>query len=518
MSRLVPIFAMALLVGTPALAQPSKFHLGEATIADVQAAMKGGRLSCHQLVQLYLDRIFAYDKQGPKLNVIITINPKALATADQLDAKFKAREVVSPLHCIPVILKDNYNTADMPTTGGSLALADSTPAADAFTVKKLREAGAIVLAKANLHELALAGTTVSSLGGQTLNPYSLDRTPGGSSGGTGAAIAANFGISGMGSDTVNSIRSPASANSLVGLRPTRGLVSRAGIIPVSFTQDAAGPITRTVADAAIVLNVLVGYDPNDPVTAYSIRQSADYTRSLRPGGLKGARLGVVQTLSGTQPIHEPVNVVVNAAIEEMRRLGATLIPINVPALDTDKISKDLDVQRFEYRANLNGYLATLGPQAPMKTLGDLVATGKADATIAGFLKTAHEIESPLEQLEYKDRILKGFQLQQLVLKLMADHELDALVYPHQKRLVVPIGESQVDRNGILASITGLPAITVPAGFSAPSAAAPIGVPVGIEFLGRPWSESVLIKLAYAFERATKYRRPPASTPPLANEP
>lgn len=518
MNNLILVLTMALLFAAPALAQPRKFHLMEVTIADVHAAMKAGSLTCRQLVQLYLDRINAYDKQGPKLNAIITINPKTLAAADQLDAKFKAQGFVGPLHCIPVILKDNYNTADMPTTGGSLALASSTPPTDAFTVSKLRAAGAIVLAKGNLHELALAGTTVSSLGGQTLNPYSLDRTPGGSSGGTGAGIAANFGIIGMGSDTVNSVRSPASANSLVGLRPTRGLVSRAGIIPVSFTQDAAGPITRTVADAAIVLNVLAGYDANDPVTAYGIGQTTDYTRSLRPGGLRGARVGVVQTLFGTQPIHEPVNVVVNTAIEEMRRLGATIIPINAAALDTDKIGKDLDVQRFEYRANLNAYLATLGPQAPVKTLADLVATGKADATIAGFLKTAQEIESPLDQLEYKERILRGFQLQQLVLKLMADNSLNALVYPHQKRLVVPIGESQTDRNGILASITGLPAITVPAGFSPPSAAAPIGVPVGVEFLGRPWSEPTLIKLTFSFEQATKHRRPPASTPRLPNEP
>lgn len=517
MSRWIRVIAMALLLVMPALAQPRKFHLEEATIADVHAAMRAGHLSCRQLVQLYLDRINAYDKQGPRLNAIITMNPKALAIADDLDATSKATGLVRPLHCIPVLLKDNYDTADMPTTGGSLALAGSTPPTDAFTVKKLREAGAIVLAKANLHEFALAGTTVSSLGGQTLNPYSLDRTPGGSSGGTGAGLAANFGIIGMGSDTVNSIRSPASANSLVGLRPTRGLVSRDGIIPVSFTQDAAGPITRSVADAATALNVLVGYDPNDPATAYSVGHSADYSRSLRPTSLRRARLGVVQTLFGTQAQHEAVNAVVNAAIEEMRRLGATLIPINVSALDTDKLVADVDVQRFEYRANLNGYL-TLGSGAPIKTLADLIATGKADPTIAGFLKTAQEIESPLEQPEYKTRLLKGLQVQQLVVKLMADHQLDALVYPHQKRLAVPIGESQVDRNGILASVTGLPAITVPAGFTAPSAAAPIGVPVGIEFLGRPWSERILIELAYAFEQATKHRRPPASTPPLPNEP
>ena len=518
----VGIVALAPLVGLvgglPAAAQAPKVHLAEATIADIHAAFRGGDLTCRQLVQLYLERIQAYDKQGPALNALIAVNPKALEAAEALDTKFRASGLVGPLHCIPAILKDNYNTADMATTGGSAPLAGSIPAADAFTVKRLRAAGAIVLAKANMHELALAGTTVSSLGGQTRNPYSLDRTPGGSSGGTAAAIAVNIGMIGFGSDTVNSIRSPASANSLVGLRPTRGLVSREGVIPVSWTQDAVGPITRSVADAAAVLTVLTGYDPNDPVTAYGVGHATDYTAFLRPNGLEGVRLGVVETLFGTQPIHQPVNVVTRAAIQELRRAGAILVPINVAAIDTDKIVADYDVQKYEYRENLNGYLTTLGPRAPIKTLADLIATGKPDRTIAGFLKTAQEIQSPLDQPDYKTRILRGYQLQQLVMALMADHRLDALVYPHQKRLVVPIGEGQTDRNGILASVTGLPAITVPGGFSPSSAAAPIGVPVGIEFLGRPWSEAALVQIAYAFEQATHYRRPPASAPPLPGEP
>lgn len=510
--------SLSIMAGATARTQPREFRLEETTIADVHAAMKVGSLTCRQLTQCYLDRISAYDVHGPKLNSIITINANALSSADELDAKFKVSGLGGRVHGIPVILKDNYNTADMPTTGGSISLADSRPPVDTFTVTKLREEGALILAKANLHELALAGTTVSSLGGQTRNPYSLDRTPGGSSGGTAAAIAANFGIIGTGTDTENSIRSPASANSLVGLRPTRGMVSRSGILPVSSTQDAAGPITRSVADAAIVLSVLSGYDSNDPQTAYGIGQTTDYARSVRLGGLQGARLGVVETLFGSQPIHEPVKIVVRAAIDEMRRLGVTLIPIEVLTLDTDRISSELDVQRFEYRRNLNAYLARLGARAPIKTLSDLIARGQVHPSIAEFVKVAQEIEAPLEQVEYKNRILKGLELQQFVLKLMADSELDALVYPHQKRLVVPIGECQMDRNGSLASVTGLPAITVPAGFSTPSAIAPIGVPVGIEFLGRPWSEPILIRLAYAFEQATKHRRPPPSTPPLMKEP
>src|SRR5467141_2897393 len=259
----------------------------EATIRSTHAAFAAGQVTCVQLVQAYLNRIEAFDHTGPGLNAIITINPRALETAAEMDRLYAAnRSALRPLHCIPVILKDNYDTADMPTTGGSLTLAESVPLRDAFVVKKLREAGALILAKANLMELARGGTTVSSLGGQTRNPYDLTRTPGGSSGGTGAAIAANFGVLGTGTDTGQSIRSPASANSLVGVRPTRGLVSRAGIIPLSTTQDAAGPLTRTVEDAARMLDVIAGYDPGDPVTAFSAgKMPRSYTDALVKRGL-----------------------------------------------------------------------------------------------------------------------------------------------------------------------------------------------------------------------------------------
>ncbi len=252
------------------VAQAKSFHLEETTVSNIHAAMKSGNLTCRQLVQLYLKRIEAYDKQGPAINSIILTNPKALATATELDSSFAKSGLTGPLHCIPVVLKDNYNTADMPTTGGSLTLKDFVPQKDAFITQKLREAGAIILAKANLHEFAVWGETVSSLGGQTLNPYDLKRTPGGSSGGTGAAIAANFGVIGLGTDTVNSIRSPASACNLVGFRPTRGLVSRSGIIPYSLTQDMAGPITRTVTDAVVTLDAIAGYDSADASTAWSM--------------------------------------------------------------------------------------------------------------------------------------------------------------------------------------------------------------------------------------------------------
>ena len=264
-----------------------RFVLEEATIDSIHAALSSRQITCVQLTRTYLDRIAAYDHKGPALNAVLTVNPRALDTAAEMDRLDPAAAARRPLHCIPVVLKDNYDTADMPTTGGSITLAKSVPPADGFIVKRLREAGAIVLAKANLMELAWSGTTASSLGGQTRNPYDLTRTPGGSSGGTGAAIAANFGVLGTGSDTGQSIRSPASANSLVGVRPTRGLVSRAGIIPLSTTQDAAGPITRTVEDAARMLEAIAGYDSNDPVTAFSAGKiPASYTVGLSKEGLK----------------------------------------------------------------------------------------------------------------------------------------------------------------------------------------------------------------------------------------
>ena len=285
----------------------------EATIPALQQAFREHRVTCHALVSTYLDRIAAYDKAGPKLNAILTLNPHALAQADALDAAFARHGATGPLYCVPVVLKDNYNTADLPTTGGSAALAGMQPAKDAFVVGRLRAAGAIVLAKSNMHEFALSGTTVSSLGGQTLNPYDLTRTPGGSSGGTGAAVAANLAMAGTGSDTVNSVRSPASANDLVGIRPTKGLLSLNGIMPVSSTQDAIGPIARHVVDAAIMLQVMAAADPADPATAG--HQHPDYLAGLKAGALKGRRIGVLRVMFGDKPEHQAVNQVMAGALD-----------------------------------------------------------------------------------------------------------------------------------------------------------------------------------------------------------
>lgn len=506
--------ADAMLLTTPGASAQSTFVLEEATIAEIHAAFASGALTCRQLVTDYLARIEAYDDEGPMLNAILAVNPRALERADEMDARYASGPSgVGPLHCVPVVLKDNFDTADMATTGASVTLAESVPPDDAFTVRRLREAGALVVAKSNLTELARGGTTISSLGGQTRNPYELTRTPGGSSGGTGAAIAANFGAIGTGSDTGQSIRSPASAGSLVGIRPTRGLVSRDGIIPFGSTQDAAGPITRTVEDAARMLEVMVGYDPNDPITALSLDKIPEsYTNSLNPDGLTGARIGVLVDFFGTEPRHTEVNEVTEVAIEQMASLGAEMIRISIPEID--ELTRDLAVAEFEAKIAFNAYLADLGSAAPVQTLEEFLEEDEFDESIREAMETAQRIEDGLNDPEYLRRLVRRQSLRQALMTAMAEHELDAILYPHQRRLVAPIGEPQLERNGVLSNGTGFPAITVPGGFSAPTESAPLGVPIGVELLGPDWSEPRLIELAYAFEQGSQYRKPPVTTPPL----
>ena len=488
------------------------FCLQETTIASVHAAIESDELTCRQLVEMYLARIDAYDKIGPVLNSIIMINPKALEIADELDKRFKETGFTGPLHGIPVLLKDNIDTGDMPTTAGSLSLEGMIPADDAFITKKLKEAGAIILAKVNLHEFAVWGETASSILGQTLNPYDLTRTPGGSSGGTGAGIASNFGIIGIGTDTINSIRSPASACSLVGFRPTVGLVSRDGIVPYSMTQDTAGPIMRTVEDAAKVLDIIAGYDPADPATAWSIGKVPEtYTKFLNKEGLKGKRIGVLKSFFGDKEIHKEVNEVINNSLEEMKKNGATLVPIE-ENIDADKLVKEVSVHLYDLKAHLNIYLEDLGSRAKVNSLADVIASGKYHEGIEDNIKFAEtlDINSP----EYNERLIRRMELRNLVMRIMAEYKLDAIVYPHQKRPVVKVGEAQVERNGVIGSVTGFPACVVPAGFTKPTETAPIGVPVGMEILGREWDEPTLIEIAYSFEQATQYRKVPVSVPCL----
>lgn len=492
------------------MTEDKEFRLEEATIADVHAAMLRGKLTCRKLIELYLNRIEEYDQKGPCLNAVITVNQSALELADKLDIAFQQNGFTGPLHGIPVLLKDNVDTSDMPTTAGSVALEGFIPGDDAFITKKIVDAGAIILAKVNLHEFAIWGETVSSLLGQTLNPYDLTRTPGGSSGGTGAAIAANFGMIGIGTDTVNSVRSPASACCLVGIRPTLGLVSRDGIIPYSVTQDTAGPIGRTVTDTVKLLDTIAGYDAADPATAWCYGHiPPTYTAYLNKDGIKGKRIGVMRTLFGNGPEHKEVNASINRAIEVMQELGAVLTDINEP-VDGNYLIAEVSVHLHDFKDHLNTYLAS--SQTGISSLADIIASGKYHPGIEDNIKKAQTLSTA--SAEYQARLVARMKLQTMLMKLMADNSLDALVYPHQKRLVVPIGEIQIERNGVLGAVTGFPSIVIPSAFSHPTVSAPIGVPIGLEILGRPWSEPTLIEIGYAFEQATMLRRPPAATPPL----
>ena len=506
-----PAVLMAALLA-PASAQ-SPFSLTERTIAGVHQALAAKQITCRALVQGYLDRIAAYDQTGPKLSAIRALNPNALAQAEAFD-KDPSRLAAEPLACVPLVLKDNYNTAEMPTTGGMKALEGAQPTEDAFAVAKLRKAGAIILAKANMQELALGGVSISSLGGQVRNPYDLTRTPGGSSGGTGAAVAANLALAGTGSDTVNSIRSPASANNLVGFRPTQGLISLSGVMPVSKTQDAIGPLARSVTDVAALLQAMAGVDPSDPLTAKGEgKVPPSYAAFLKPDALKGARLGVVKALFGTKPEHEAVNTVMQKALDQLRNAGAVLVTIDDPAFDADLLNAQDDVQTYEFKTLFNAYLASV-LNAPQKNLTGILASGQyAKPALEKFLTGAEARQDGMQELEYKARLDRIAAFKAHVASVMTGEKLDALVYPLQKRLVVPIGElNQADRNGIVAGLTGFPAIDLPAGFSRPSDTAPLGVPVGMDLLGLPWSEGKLLGMAYAFDQATKLRQPPRSAP------
>lgn len=483
----------------------------EADINALQKELNSGKITSEELVLFYLDRIKKYDQQGPKLNSIITLNPRAIETAKSLDKERLEKGSRGPLHGIPIVLKDNINTSDMPTTGASKAMKNSQPKKEAFIVKKLRHAGAIILAKVNLHELARLGFTVSSLLGQSLNPYDLTRTPGGSSGGTAAAVAANFAVAGLGTDTVNSVRSPASATNLVGFRPTKGLMSCSGLIPAALTQDMAGPITRSVADSALMLDIMAGYDREDPSTAWSVGYiPPSYTAFLKIDGLKGKRLGLLKTNFGADL---EVLQVMEKAIKDIEASGAELVEINHPLLQTASVFQIADVQVFETKPNLNSYFQTLGPDAPIQSLQELLDTGLLHNSIVLNLMEANALEKGLEMEEYKNRLLNAARIRQAVLTIMADYQLDVLCYPHQQVLVskITLGD-QPGRNGILASVAGFPAITVPAGFSNPTGEAPDGVPIGIEFMGRPWTEALLLEIAYSYEQTTKHRKLPWFTP------
>ncbi|MBW4573580.1 MAG: hypothetical protein KME31_38200 [Tolypothrix carrinoi HA7290-LM1] len=508
----------------PAAVFGANFKLETATIADINQAFDAGALTSVQLTQLYLNRINAYDKQGPSINSIITINPQALETAAALDNERPTSGKRSPLHGIPVILKDNYDTFDLPTTAGSLTLKNSISPDDAFLTKKLRDAGAIILGKANLHEFSLDFTTISSLGGQTRNPYALDRIPGGSSGGTGASIAANFATIGTGTDTAISIRGPASVNNLVGIRPTVGLTSRDGIVPLLLTQDTGGPIARNVTDAAYLLDVLAGYDPNDPATAKSIGKIPEsYTDSLDKDGLKGKRIGVIRELveadMGKNATDPEIKALVNAAIEDMKKKGAEVFDVEIPNLDYFVRTNPYADLGFQYRSkfDINDYLASRGPDIPYKTLTEILNSGKIlpIPSVEGYLSLYDETTVPPEQSpEYQLYLKNKEELTTTVKSVIRSQNLDAFLYPSIVLKPSLIGAPYPEGypgNALLSSFTGFPALVVPAGFTSDN------LPVGIELLGSEFGESTLINIAYSYEQATNHRRLPATTPPLFGE-
>jgi len=480
------------------------FDVSEKSIQDLQAAMTAGQVTSEKLVELYLARIAAYDQAGPRVNSVISINSNAAAAARALDEERKSRGIRGPLHGIPVLLKDNFETRDMPTTGGSLALRGVVPSRDAFQVTKLRLAGAVVLGKVNLHELALGLTGVSSFGGQTLNPYDVTRTPGGSSGGSGAAAAACFAAFTMGTDTSGSIRIPSSHNCLVGLRPSAGLSSRTGIIPFGHTQDTGGPMARSVEDIALILDATVGYDPADPTTQSSSgRIPRSYTTVLKEGTLKRARVGVLTEFFGTAPEEQEVATVVRVAIEEMKARGATAVEVVIPELARLVAAANLLSQ--ELKVYLGDYLKASG--GFVTSIEEMLETGLHSSSLQGILDVANATAADyLSSEDYKRRLAARETLAKAVTSAMESERLDAIVYPTIRRIAPIIGGAQPGSNAALSANSGLPAITVPAGFT------PAGFPIGVELIGRPFAEATLLALAHDYERATRHRRPPAMTP------
>ena len=480
------------------------WEIVEASIPELQDAMADGRVTSRQLVERYLARIDAYDHQGPSLNAMISLNPAAVAEAEALDRERAQTCPRGPLHGIPVVVKDNYDMVGLPTTGGSIALADWYPPDDAFQVARLKAAGAVIIGKTNMHELAYGIETISSLGGQTRNPYDPTRNPGGSSGGTGAAVAANFAAAGMGSDTCGSIRIPSFHHALVGLRGTRGLSSRDGIIPLALTQDMGGPLARSVTDLAIMLDATVGIDPADPITDLSEGHiPSTYTDFLQAGALEGTRIGTLEFQLGTAPADRPVRQVIEAALEAMTVAGAEVVAMEIPGL-TDLL-QGASLERREFKTQFAEYLSA--PGTPVKSIDDILEAGLYHEALDERYRLSARAPG-LEDPEYLEIVARRDVVRRNVLDVMAELEIDAIAYPTIRQTARPIGEPQPGTNCVLASVSGLPAIVVPAGY------AEDGMPVGLELLGALWGEGELVRLAYSYEQLTRHRRPPATTPSL----
>ena len=509
---------LVLVAGVQRSGAPA-FPLEEVTVAQLQEWMTSGRYTARQVAELYLRRIVEIDRSGPALHAVIEVNPDALAIADALDAERKAKGVRGPLHGIPILIKDNIDTADrMLTTAGSLALEGTRPSADAFIVTRLRAAGAVILGKTNLSEWANFRSTHSSSGwsgrgGQVKNPYALDRNPCGSSSGTGAAIAANLSAIGVGTETDGSIVCPSGANGLVGIKPTVGLVSRSGIIPISRSQDTAGPMARTVADAAVLLAVLAGVDPADPATKKSGAHAADYVKSLDPAALKGARIGVARKqYFGYSAVTDRI---VDQAIAEMKAQGAVIVdPADIPTASKMDACEN-DVLLYEFKADVNRYLAARGLSSPARSLEDLIAFNERESArempfFGQELFISAQKKGPLTTPAYRAALTKCRALAraQGIDLVLRRHRLDAVVAPTGSPAWTtdPInGDHFSGASSTPAAVAGYPSITVPAGDA-------FGLPVGVSFIGRAWSEARLIGLAYAYEQASQHRHPPTLQP------
>ncbi|MDA0578565.1 MAG: amidase family protein [Verrucomicrobia bacterium] len=496
------------------------FDVFEMSIADLQKAMTEGRTTSKAIVQGYLDRIDAFDKRAPGLNAIILLNPNALKEAEALDRERAAKGPRGPLHGIPIVVKDNFDIAGLVTTAGSVALANNLVTKDAFQVRKLREAGVVFIGKTNMSEFASGYFSNSSMGGQTRNPYDPSRYPGGSSGGTGAAVAASLAAAGMGSDTCGSIREPSSVNSLVGLKPSRGMSSRSGIVPMSATQDTGGPLARSAADLAVLLDATVGEDAADASTHVTGLTRAPFAAALRANALQGMRIGILRTPVGgatanpnTVPLlgfgHGPddqeVANVVLAAIGQFARLGASATDLNVSADFMNVFTDASGIVTLEFVEDLNTYLSST--PGPLRTFADIVQQG----AYASFLEAGYRtrLAASRKDADYQKKMTKRTELTQMLAALLKDNNLDAVVYPTVTRKAARIGDVQQGTvNCGLASVTGFPAISVPAGFTDD------GLPVGMDILGKPFDDAKVVSFAYAFEQATHYRRAPASTPAL----
>ena len=517
MTRHVKLAAVLLFAATSAVAtniaaaQSTRrpFRIEEATIAQIHAAFKAKTLTCRALTKAYLDRIDALDKRGPAINAIVLTNPQALAVADSLDARYATGGPSGPLHCIPTIVKDNFETVGLQTTGGSLALEGWAPLQDATMVRQIKNAGAIVLAKSNLAEWAFTPyETVSSiLPGYSHNPYALDRVTAGSSGGTAAAVAASFGAVGLGTDTGNSIRGPSAHQALVGIRSTMGLTSRAGVIPLNAAADVAGPMTRTVADAVAVLDAVAGTDPADSVTAPAdARRSASYASFLVRGALKGARIGILRQAYERPTLDAEVQRVFERAVADLRAQGAVIVEARVDSLDAIQRRQQGGCNRF--KADLERYFAARGPNAPVKTIDEILRSRKFHPTVEQRLRDAAQTtELPEASAGCQSRERVRAALRNAVVQMMDSLEIDAAIYPtwsNPPRLIGDLNTPHGDNSQLFSPSTGFPAITVPMGYTRDNR-----LPAGISFLGRPWSEGRLIQLVYDYEQSTRHRRAPA---------